>query len=103
MNSSFDDYTFDNDLLQDMEEQLYNPLPDGLMERDWLELPEIERDWLELPEIERDWLELPTIERDWLNFPEIERGWDPSFSLNDAEREEPSLMPEDSPNFDLDL
>jgi hypothetical protein len=93
MNTSFDDYMSDSDLLQSMEEQLYNPLPNGLVEQDWLDLPEIERDWLELPTIERNWLELPEIERDW----------EPSFSLNDAEREQPSLMPEDSPDFDLDL
>lgn len=52
---------------------LYDPLPDGLVEQDWLELPDIDRDWLNLPEIEQDWLELPDIDRDWLEAPEIEQ------------------------------
>ena len=33
---------------------LYDPLPDGLVEQDWLELPDIDRDWLEAPEIEHE-------------------------------------------------
>jgi hypothetical protein len=51
---------------------LYEPLPNGLVEQDWLELPEIDQDWLELPEIEQDWLELPEIDRDWLDSPAME-------------------------------
>ena len=68
----FDASIPDDDVFQDMEERLYNPLPDGLIERDWLTLPDIERDWLTLPDIERDWLNLPTIEQDWLGTPEIQ-------------------------------
>ena len=51
---------------------LYDPLPDGLVDQDWLELPEIDQDWLSMPEIEQDWLELPELEPDWLNSPTIE-------------------------------
>ncbi len=64
-----DEYRSDDDLFQDMEEQLYNPLPSGFVERDWLELPEMEQSWLDLPEMARDWLELPEIEQRWLNEP----------------------------------
>lgn len=63
-------YISDDDLFQDMEEQLYNPLPSGSVERDWLELPEIEPNWMDLPEMERGWLDLPEIEHDWLNAPD---------------------------------
>ncbi len=89
MNNSFDDYLSDNDLLQDMEEQLYNPLPDGLVEQGWLDLPEIERDWLELPTIERDWLNLPVVEQEWLDTP----------TMPEQDRMEPTL----SDTFDVDL
>jgi hypothetical protein len=51
---------------------LYDPLPDGLVEPDWLELPEIDQDWLTMPEIEQDWLELPELEPDWLSTPTME-------------------------------
>ena len=38
-----DEYRSDEDLFQDMEEQLYNPLPSGSVEQDWLDLPEMEQ------------------------------------------------------------
>ena len=66
-----DEYISDEDLFQDMEEHLYNPLPSDLVERDWLEPLEIEPSWMELPEMERGWLDLPEIERDWLNTPDM--------------------------------
>ena len=55
-----------------MRQRCTDPLPEGLVEPEWLELPEIEPNWLELPEIERDWLELPEIEPDW--FQAVEQG-----------------------------
>ncbi len=93
MNTSFGASMSDDDVLQDMEQQLYNPLPDGFVEQDWLELPAIERDWLELPAIERDWLDLPAIERDWEVSPNFEG----------AEQERPLPIPEDNPGLDLDF
>lgn len=54
---------------QEMEQRLFDPLPEGLVESDWLTLPEVDRDWLELPAIDRDWLNLPDIDRDWLEAP----------------------------------
>ncbi len=54
------------DLEPMIEEELSDPLPEGLVEPEWLELPEIEQEWLELPGIERDWVELPEIEPEWL-------------------------------------
>jgi hypothetical protein len=56
---------------QDMEPMIESivsdPLPDGLVDPEWLDLPEeIEPDWLDLPEIEPGWLELPELEQVWL-------------------------------------
>lgn len=55
---------------QDMEPlievQVNDPLPEGAIEQQWLELPEIEPAWLELPAIEKEWLELPEIDQEWL-------------------------------------
>ncbi len=64
-----DEYLSDDGLFQDMEEQLYNPLPDGFVERDWLDLPEMEQSWFDLPQIERNWLDLPEVEQNWLDTP----------------------------------
>ncbi|MGH2497755.1 MAG: hypothetical protein ACRDIV_23885 [Ktedonobacteraceae bacterium] len=76
------------DLEPMIEAEVSTPLPEGLVEPEWLELPEIEPEWLELPEIERDWLELPEIEPEWvqaieqgepehlLEAPELEQGFD---------------------------
>lgn len=66
---SSDEYISDDELFRDMEEHLYDPLPDGFVEREWLDLPEMEQNWLDLPEIERNWLDLPEVEQDWLNMP----------------------------------
>jgi hypothetical protein len=60
------------DLEPMIEAELNDLLPEGLVEPEWLELPEIEPEWLELPEIERDWLDLPEIETEW--FQAIEQG-----------------------------
>lgn len=49
-----------------VESIVYDPLPDGLVDPDWLELPEIESQWLDFPEIEPAWLELPELDQDWL-------------------------------------
>ncbi len=55
---------------QDMEPMIesivYDPLPDGLVDPDWLELPEVEPQWFDHLEIEPDWLELPELDQDWL-------------------------------------
>jgi hypothetical protein len=71
-----------------IESELYNPLPEGLVEPESFELPIIEPEWLELAEIEREWLELPEIEPAWLQAiehgepehlleaPELEQGFD---------------------------
>ena len=76
------------DLEPMIEAQLSDPLPERLVEPEWLELPDIEPPWLELPEIERDWLDLPEIEPEWLQaiepgepehlleIPELEQGFD---------------------------
>ncbi len=44
---------------QDMEPMIESivsdPLPDGLVDPEWLELPEIEPSWLDLPEMEPGW------------------------------------------------
>jgi hypothetical protein len=54
------------DLEPMIEAIVYDPLPDGLVEPEWLELPDIDQDWLTLPDIEQDWLALPEIDQDWL-------------------------------------
>ncbi len=55
---------------QDMEPMIESivsdPLPDGLVDLEWLDLPEIEPAWLDLPEMEPGWLELPTLDQEWL-------------------------------------
>ena len=73
------------DLEPMLEAELYDPLPEGLVEPESLELPEIEPGWLELPEIERDWLELPEIEPEWLQA--VERG-EPEHLLEAPELEQ---------------
>lgn len=69
-------------LAQEMYDSLFDPLPDGLVESEWLELPALEPEWLEAPAIEQDWLELPEIEPDWLNMPEMEHEL-PEHDLDD--------------------
>jgi hypothetical protein len=76
------------DLEPMIEAEVHNPLPDDLVDQEWLELPEIDQEWLELPEIEQNWLELPEIEQDWLHVidqeepelsfetPDLEQGFD---------------------------
>ena len=71
-----------------IEAEVYDPLPEGLVDREWLELPELDQEWLELPEIEQNWLELPELEQDWLQVidqgepapsleaPDLEQGFD---------------------------
>jgi hypothetical protein len=54
------------DLEPMIEAEVYDPLPEGLVEPQWLELPELEQSWLELPQLEQPWLELPELEQDWL-------------------------------------
>ncbi len=56
---------------QDMEpliESIVNdPLPDGLVDPNWLDLPEeIEPTWLDLPEMEPGWQNLPALDQEWL-------------------------------------
>jgi hypothetical protein len=73
------------DLEPMIEAELYDPLPEGLVEPESFELPEIEPEWLELPEIERDWLELPEIEPEWLQA--VEQG-EPEHLLEAPELEQ---------------
>ncbi len=66
------------DLEPMIEAGVYDPLPEGLVEPQWLELPELEQNWLELPELEQDWLqaidqEEPTIS---LDMPDLEQDVD---------------------------
>jgi len=65
------------DLAPMIEGEVYDPLPEGLVDQQWLELPEIDQNWLELPELEQNWLELPELEQDWLHT--IDQG-EPGFS-----------------------
>lgn len=65
------------DLEPMIEAEVYDPLPEGLVDQQWLELPEIDQNWLELPELEQNWLELPELEQDWLQT--IDQG-EPAFS-----------------------
>jgi hypothetical protein len=77
-----------HDLEPMIEAQLYDPLPEGLVEPESLELPTIEPEWLELTAIEQEWLALPEIEPAWLQAvelgepehfleaPELEQGFD---------------------------
>jgi len=67
------------DLEPKIEAEVYDPLPEGLVEPQWLELPELDQNWLELPELDQNWLELPELEQDWLQA--IDRG-EPAFSLD---------------------
>jgi hypothetical protein len=66
------------DLEPMIEAELYDPLPEGLVEPESLELPEIEPEWLELPEIEPEWLQ--AVEQGepehLLEAPELEQGLD---------------------------
>ncbi len=50
-----------------IEATVNDPLPEGLVEQQWLDLPEIEQHWLELPDLEQGWLDLPEIEQHWLH------------------------------------
>ena len=43
------------DLEPMIEAEVYDPLPEGLVEQNWLELPEFDQSWLELPELFRPW------------------------------------------------
>lgn len=67
------------DLEPMIEAEVYDPLPESLVEQQWLELPGIDQSWLELPELEQNWLELPELEQDWLQA--IDQG-EPAFSLD---------------------
>ena len=49
-----------------IELDVYDPLPEGLVDLAFLEFPELEEQWLELPEIEAHWLDLPELEQEWL-------------------------------------
>ncbi len=89
--SSSDEDRSDEDLFQDMEAQLYSPLPDGLVERDWLNLPVMEKEWMELPEMKRDWLNLPEIEQQWLDAPDTH------------EQIIMERTSDDTPDFDFDI
>lgn len=73
------------DLEQMIEADLYDPLPEGLVEPESLGLPDIEPEWLELPDIEQDWLELPDIEPEWLQA--VEQG-EPEHLLEAPELEQ---------------
>jgi hypothetical protein len=76
------------DLEPMIEAEIYDPLPEGLVEQQWLELPGLDQNWLELPEIEQNWLELSELEQDWpqkidqgapelsLEVPDLEQGFD---------------------------
>ena len=75
------------DLEPMIEAEVYDPLPDGLVEPQWLELPELEQGWLELPALEQQWLDLP----------ELEQGW-----LHAMDQGEPELSPE-MPGLEHDL
>jgi hypothetical protein len=75
----FDETITYQDLEPLIEAEVNDPLPDGLVDQQWLELPELDRDWLELPELDQQWLELPELDRDWL--PTIEQE-QPELSLD---------------------
>lgn len=62
-----------------IESIVYDPLPDGLVDPEWLELPEVESQWLDLPGIEPNWLELPELSPNWLQGFD----WDTSSVLHD--------------------
>ena len=66
------------DLEPMIEAEVYGPLPESLVEQQWLELLEIDQGWLELPELEQNWIELPELEQDWLQA--IDQG-EPAFLL----------------------
>lgn len=69
---SMDDPLSYDELTSTIEQQVYDSLPEGLVEADWLELPELELGWLELPELDQGWLELPELEQDWLQVPTLD-------------------------------
>ncbi len=73
------------DLEPMIEAEVYDPLPEGLIEQQWLELPEIDQSWLELPELEQNWLDFPELDQDWLQA--IDRG-EPAFSLDMPDQEQ---------------
>ena len=76
------------DLEPMIEAELYDPLPEGLVEPESLDLPTMDPEWLELPVIEQEWLEQPEIEPAWLQAieegeaehlleaPELDQGFD---------------------------
>jgi hypothetical protein len=66
------------DLEPMIEAEVYDPLPEGLVEHQWIELPELDQNWLELPELEQNWLELPELDQNWLST--IDQG-EPTISL----------------------
>ncbi len=63
---AMDDAVTYQDLEPLIEAEVNDPLPEGLVDPSWLELPALEQDWLELPEIDPTWLELPALEKGWL-------------------------------------
>ena len=68
-----------------IEAEVNDPFPEGLVEPQWLELPELDQSWLELPELEQSWLDLPELEQDW--FQAIDQG-EPTFSLDTPDLEQ---------------
>jgi hypothetical protein len=75
-------FSQDNPTYQEMEpfiEAIVNdPLPDGLVEPEWLEMPELEPEWLEMPELEPEWLHIitPTEPKLSLDMPDLEQDLD---------------------------
>lgn len=67
------------DLEPMIEATVDDPLPEGLVEPQWLEFPELDQSWLELPELEQHWLDLPELEQDWLQA--IDQG-EPTITLD---------------------
>jgi hypothetical protein len=67
------------DLEPMIEAEVNDPLPGGLVEPQWLELPELDQGWLELSELEQNWLDLPELEQDWLQA--IDQG-EPTIGLD---------------------
>jgi len=69
-----------------IEAEVNDPLPDGLVQPEWLELPELEPAWLEEPTIEPTWLELPDLDPDWLQAIEPTEP-EPAHDLLDLEQD----------------
>ncbi len=75
---AMDEHVTYHDLEPMIEAEVYDPLPDGLIDPSWLDLPEITQDWLDLPELEQDWLQtIDLAEPDLsLETPDLEQGLD---------------------------